>query len=817
MPYTPPSHRSPASSVPTSPEGSRRPSFHQHNASSRPVLPRSASYLNRHRRTPSAVVAAQRSRNEPSPEATSEDLKGMVAGHSVRQSPPPVTGDRAMPTGAIISPPDSASDDDDMPEVRGETRGRQIENLRELHVAISQIPQQRPRLPNKGDAGREAAPDAGDLLVLQTQAESIHHSLSTGSLDELAAGGHRRFTHTRSATEPHISISRSTSSSATGSDEETDEERRYKPQMVRKKSGELVRPALRAPSSLRRRPSSMPGTPTYSKAVHFDSQIEEVRHFLQLDKPLAVSAGSSPVENYDSETEYPFSGDERTAMKPFPFEWELIMPNFPLETPVRKAQPVRLERIWLSADQKCLIGSVAVANLAFQKHVSCRFTLDYWKTTSEVVAEYVCEIRPVDTPHGQDRFNFTIKLSDLANLESKTLYFCIRYDVNGQEHWDNNGGTNFQVDFKKKMLPQNGKKGASNSRPGLPRAKSNRRPGQAPRTKQTSATSDAFGESPRLDFGQSIHEYLGESGPTGVRLKGVKSSSSLPSDNLSKRLSAPSGQFANRYDISASINAAIQTARDGLYMKPSKKSSTTVPPNAKPADKPAPSTALTKHEPLATGENAEQLSAAKSDAVAAVDRAPVTAGPKIRPAADSPTSSISTASYEEIVSKWCFFGSKPSSVQDVQHQGLPSKIGQFVGADNASSSASSSNSVSYEGSPVQMGNYYHSHSGTQHHSLHPNDPNSYFQHLPVFRAMGASPVESSLDHFSPQRTGIPMTGQSQSPGSGQAVGHSSSPHSLAGNFAQLAGTSPNEYPYQHILDRFPFSSTETYASAAIRG
>ncbi|KXX77951.1 Protein phosphatase 1 regulatory subunit 3B [Madurella mycetomatis] len=810
MPYTPPSHRSPASSVPTSPEGSRRPSFHQQNAGSRPVLPHSSSYLNRHRRTPSAVTAAQRGRNEPSPEATSEDLKGM-AGHSVRQSPPPITGDRAMPNGAIISPPDSSSDDDDTHEARGQTRGRRIENLRELHDAISQIPQQRPRLPSNDDAGREGAPDAGDLLVLAKQTEGIHHSLSTGSLDELAGGRHRRFAHTRSATEPHLSIPRSSSSSATGSDEEWDEERSYKPQMVRKKSGELVRPALRPPSSLRRRPSSMPGTPTFSKAVHFDSQIEEVRHFLQLDKPLAVSAGSSPIENYDSETEYPFSGDERTAIKSLPFEWELIMPNFPLETPVRKAQPVRLERIWLSTDQKCLIGSIAVANLAFQKHVSCRFTLDYWKTTSEVVAEYICEIRPVDTPHGQDRFNFTIKLSDLANLESKTLYFCIRYDVNGQEHWDNNGGTNFQVDFNKKILPANGKAGVSNSRPGLPRAKSNRRPSPASGTKQATATSDAFGESPRLHFGQSIHEYLGEPGPTGVRLKGVKSSSSLPSDNLSKRLSAPSGQFANRYDISASISAAIQTARDGLYMKPPKRSGATAPSNARSADKQAPSTALAKHEPLVTGGNTEQLPAAKGDAAATVDWVPATVGPKTRPAADSPTSSISSASYEEI------FGSKPSSVQDVHHRGLPPKVGQSFGADPTSDSTNSSNTVSYEGSPVRMGNYYHSHSGIQHHSLHPNDPNPYFQHFPTFKTMGASPVESPLDHFSPQQAGSPLTGQSQSPNSSQAVSHSSPPHSLAGNFAQLAGTSSNEYPYQHLHDRFPFSSTETYASAAIRG
>jgi len=152
MPYTPPSQRSPASSGPPSPEGSRRPSFHQpQTASSRPALPRSASYLTRHRRTPSA---AQSRGGQPSPEATSEDLKSMAAGSSVRQSPPPMTGARGMPSGAIISPPDSASDDDDPPQVRG----RQIENLKELHDAVSQIPQQGTHLPTKSGAAGEAAP-----------------------------------------------------------------------------------------------------------------------------------------------------------------------------------------------------------------------------------------------------------------------------------------------------------------------------------------------------------------------------------------------------------------------------------------------------------------------------------------------------------------------------------------------------------------------------------------------------------------------------------------------------------------------------------
>ena len=115
----------------------------------------------------------------------------------------------------------------------------------------------------------------------------------------------------------------------------------------------------------------MPGTPTYSKAVHFDSHLEHVRHFLQVDRPLAVSAGSSPVEQYESETEFPFGSDESDGRsREPPFEWEIKMSNFPYQDiDARKSLPVHVERIFLSSDNKNLIGSIAVQNLSFLKTV----------------------------------------------------------------------------------------------------------------------------------------------------------------------------------------------------------------------------------------------------------------------------------------------------------------------------------------------------------------------------------------------------------------------------------------------------------------
>lgn len=628
MPYTPPSHRSPASSASASPDVSRRSSLQ--SGSSRPSLPRSASYLNKHRRTPSVTGVSDTSVASITPQATFEDLPSLAldVGHhgvgNVRQSPPPRTDDRGMPVGAVISPPDSAtsgSDDETTPELRG----RKADKLKDLRDAVSQIPHARtpspPRHPRMADNHALLSSDSAGH-------RSMHMSFSTSALDDLHNSS-RKVSHVRSATEPHAPAIPSTENSITASEDDTDEDLKTKPQMVRKKSGELVRPALRPTS--RRRPSSMPGTPVFSKAVHFDSHLEHVRHFLQVDRPLAVSAGSSPVDNYESDTEYPFPSEHRPTSRMPPFEWEIITPNFPQDSHSRKTFPVKLEKVWLSADQKSMLGSVAVANLAFQKHLTCRFTLDYWKTTSEVTAEYCHEIRPRDTPVGYDRFNFVIKLSDTANLESKTLFFCMRYSVNGQEFWDNNGGANFQVDFRKKHLPQNGKnnfQGASGrSKNALPRSNRRQNSSSSLRPKSMPIDIKDFGNDASFKFDQPLHEYLGEheSGPTGLRLK-TKSSSNIACDNIAKGLTSPSGvAFANRYDFGASLSAAVQAAKDSmtkdketLYMKDNFRGTRYL---ADSQDNSSPPLFSPVGEPSGT---------------------------------DSPVPSLPSASYEELVNKYCF-------------------------------------------------------------------------------------------------------------------------------------------------------------------
>lgn len=617
MPYTPPSQRSPATSKTNSPILSRNHSYIDTKqlspaSSQRPALPRSVSstsYLNKpHRRTPSGSTADNTAANGQTV-TTSADLASdgnrsrASSNGSLRQSPSPVN-DLLIPSGAISTPPDSSDDDE---------RGRSIGAIRELQEALQHIDVQRVPSPVR-DGATETPNNTPQLMTaarsLSAEARKIAHSRS--SSDIMLS---QQYIHPLN-TDPIIS-------SSDGSDAE-DDELRIKPPLLRKKSGELVKPALRPPS--RRRPSSMPGTPTYSKAVHFNEDIEQVRHFLHADRPIAVSANSSPVEAYDSESEYPFNDSTRSKTP----EWEIKLANFPAsETYERQTAPVRVERIFLASDNQTLVGSIACANISFHKFVVARFTLDYWKTTSEVVAEYNHDIRKKHKDDGYDRFNFNIKLADQANLESKTLLLCVRYQVNGQEFWDNNNSMNYQVDFSKKVKQRESKRSAG----GLGAIPRSRHSPLAPRPRSMPvAIDDDFGH----DYENKFHfgRDRGDSPSSSIRLKPKSKRGSLFPDQGSNR-SQVGQAFSSRYDFSASLSAALSTAQTALGDRSGIKTNGTDTSNKSYFDRPASAVkAQTTGAPI-PGTRPDSLTLEKPD--------------------------LQSAEYHELIQKFCFVRSQPQS------------------------------------------------------------------------------------------------------------------------------------------------------------
>lgn len=475
---------------------------------------------------------------------------------SIRQSPPPLNN-LLIPTGAIISPPDSSENSDgdetDKPH-RGHGQQEPDGSWGELQQAVRSMNFKRESSPERQEQRTAPTP--------QTEEKPTSEPTTTIVSPNTLSPEARKISHSRSSTETAIAIpNRSTFTespvhSSDDNSDEDDERPQGKPPLLRKKSGELVKPALR-PSS-RRRYSSMPGTPTYNKSVHFNDNGNQTRHFLQVDKPMAVSAGSSPVETYESESEYPF---ENTAANT-KIEWELKLANFPVDMSERKLKPIYVERLFMSGDGKSLVGNVAVANISFHKTVVARFTLDYWKTTSEVTAEFNNDVRQKHAD-GYDRFNFTIRLSDQANLENKTLLLCMRYNVIGQEHWDNNENQNYQIDFVKKV---------SKASQHMPQSTLGARPLSAIPRSRHSPPATARGRTPsidddivsRFDGGPTYHfgppESLLGDAPSSIKLKPRAKRPGAPFPGASQ----PSNGLGGRYDFGASLSAALSTAQDKL-------------------------------------------------------------------------------------------------------------------------------------------------------------------------------------------------------------------------------------------------------------
>lgn len=510
------SRPSPSISPPHSPHGGR------------PLLPRSASshqYLQRPKLSP-------RGKHTPSFADHAEEITphpdNMTSDISNDHVDSPSRSLDATP----VSPPDTSSSDD-------EPHAQPVHSLEQLHEAVRRI-----------EINRQSSPTE-ELPSLQVDGPS--HAGSNQDHRPVTPPGHlsstaRKIAHSRSSTETsilHNPITSQRDGSTDASDDEGDPTF-TKPPLIRKKSGELVKPAIRPRS--RRQHSSMPGTPTYSKAVHFNDDIEQVRHFLQAEKPLAVSAGTSPVETYDDEPEFPWLGPGRRGV-----ELEMRTVNFPRDSLERQALPIRLDKLWLSADKKQLMGAVAVANLAFHKHVAARFTFDHWRTTSEVVAEYQADLNVSKASDGFDVFRFGVKLVDQGSIETKSLLLCLRYHVNGQEYWDNNDGQNFQVEFTQVHTPAPPTKKASpglGARP-IPRSRHNSPASRRPRSMPSfdDDFSSGFDGGPNFKF----------RGAFGSSEKAPTLPDTPPPPKVKQNVSGQ--QFGSRYDFGASLTAALSQAQ----------------------------------------------------------------------------------------------------------------------------------------------------------------------------------------------------------------------------------------------------------------
>ncbi|PIL31271.1 hypothetical protein GSI_05969 [Ganoderma sinense ZZ0214-1] len=242
------------------------------------------------------------------------------------------------------------------------------------------------------------------------------------------------------------------------------------------------------------RAQSAPATPSLGKNVHFaekDSGLETIRVFNRTGKPASLS--KPPGEETETETEaesssYPFPVLSTTPIASTASATLLheIDSGAGRTSAVPKSNPspyanVFLETLALPRTRPpTLRGTVLVRNIAFEKVVAVRFTLDDWQTTSEVMCKHVVSLpglpppfprprtlgdvagniatgQPAEDDHKEgsglawDRFSFTIRLEDYeSKLSERTLFLVVRYNPGGGgEWWDNNDGANYRTGFRR--------------------------------------------------------------------------------------------------------------------------------------------------------------------------------------------------------------------------------------------------------------------------------------------------------------------------------------------------------------------------------
>lgn len=535
-----------------------------------------------------------------------------------------------------------------------------LENLEELQKAIRGIEQRRESSPT---ATRIPA-DLLNALEHARQAErSLISEINMRNNGPLTAPVRRAVEHSKADTALLLEFAKRLESTEVSDGDDGLDTPSTPARMVRKKSGELVKPALRVSS--RRRPLSMPGTPTYGKAVHFDSHLEQVKHFSHVDKPLAVSAGTSPVESHDSDTEFPWGTSQQQRIRQSGFEWDIETPNFPKDTPERLSLPVRVEKIFVSGDNRSLTGYVAVQNLAYHKQVAVRFTMDYWKTTSEVLAEFDHECRGKMTGDGTDRFSFNIQFADQAHVENKVMFFCVRYNTNGQEFWDNNNHVNFQVEFRKRKkkqarnAPAPISSTAATTLSQLPRSRGHSSPRGRPKSMLVSFDDFAHGFDKLGDTfsGGTTADLIGES-CTVIKLKDPKKAlgPAVVADASQMNQPAPVQAFANRYNFGASLTAAILTAKDTLGEK-----SGFDELQGSPRLQESRGTAVQSAAAPAVPTKASATSTTKPKTVSQPSKtSPTFVLSSEKSKQESSAALMQSSSYNDLINKYCFVGSKSS-------------------------------------------------------------------------------------------------------------------------------------------------------------
>jgi len=180
------------------------------------------------------------------------------------------------------------------------------------------------------------------------------------------------------------------------------------------------------------------------KAVKFADAmglgLEDVRDLMDSEEPPAIPASALRdlhIRRRRSKTEGKFN-------LAFDFEQPGSRTDFIIQMLARK---VILENCVVSDRDLTVSGLVRVMSVSGNKWVLIRYTVDSWRTQSDIQATCM----PNSSDGTSERFVFTLHLPDAFGLadarqgRSSSVEFAICYGAGGAEYWDNNKGLNYIV------------------------------------------------------------------------------------------------------------------------------------------------------------------------------------------------------------------------------------------------------------------------------------------------------------------------------------------------------------------------------------
>lgn len=176
--------------------------------------------------------------------------------------------------------------------------------------------------------------------------------------------------------------------------------------------------------------------------------VDPIRHRSSTEKKIVRFADSLGLDlvnvRYFEKSDAVSYQPRPTRINFIPVDSSILFRFVPPESDPRFLDRVREQKIVLencAAGIKCISGTARVANVAFEKNVTVRYTVNNWLTYEDAPANYI----PYSSVLGTDRFSFCIPLPAYFTRSCRAE-FALMMSVRGQEYWDNNFDVNYIVE-----------------------------------------------------------------------------------------------------------------------------------------------------------------------------------------------------------------------------------------------------------------------------------------------------------------------------------------------------------------------------------